>query len=240
MMGDDVGQLRLLASSDLFRGLDEASLEAIAGDAASCAIACGLHLLDQDDEPSHLFVVMAGRFKMTSLNRDGTQLTLRFMDPGDVIGCGAVFRRFPYPASAIAVEDSAVLRWTTQQFGGLLRRYPQVATNVLAIVADRAHEMVQRLHGTGAERPEQRLARALLRLVDQSRAEPHLEQETALTLSRQDLAELSNTTIFIVSRVVSDWTRANVVTDGRGCIVVRDFKRLMQIAEDGALAAVVR
>jgi CRP-like cAMP-binding protein len=233
-MGVDAGQVNLLAASDLFRGLDQAALEAIMGEAAAGTAARGVHLLNQGDEPEHLFIVTHGRFKMTSLSRDGTQLTLRFMEPGDVIGCAAVFRRFPYPASAIAVEDSTVLRWTTQQFGGLLRRYPQVATNALAIVGDRARDMLQRLHGTVSETAEQRLARALLRLVDQSGADPRPDEQATVEFSRQDLAELSDTTVFTVSRVVSDWTRANVVTGGRGRIVVRDFKRLMQIADAGA------
>jgi CRP/FNR family transcriptional regulator, nitrogen oxide reductase regulator len=237
-MSADDGKVTLLATCALFRTLDRRDLQAILAEAATCAVEGGVPLLNQGDEAEHLFVVTHGRFKMTSVEQDGAQITLRFMEPGDVIGCAAVFRRFPYPATATAVVNSTALSWTALQFAGLLRRYPEVAANALALVGGRADDMLQRLRGSTTQNVEQRLARALLRLVEQgsSQAPP----DVGLKLSRQDLAELTDTTVFTVSRIMSDWTRANIIAGGRGRIVVRDLERLTQIAENGVSATALR
>jgi CRP-like cAMP-binding protein len=100
---------------ELFQGLDESGLAKVLRAGAIRSIASGVSLLKQGDQPDHLFLVQRGRFKMTSLAPDGSQKTLRFMVPGDIIGCAAVFSRFAYPATATAVTDSVVIAWTASQ-----------------------------------------------------------------------------------------------------------------------------
>jgi len=67
------------------------------------------------DAPEHLFLVERGKIKMTVVTPEGSQLTLRFMTAGDIIGCAAVFRGIVYPATATAVEDTRLLCWTAGQ-----------------------------------------------------------------------------------------------------------------------------
>ena len=65
------------------------------------------------------------------------------------------------------------------------------------------------------ERVERRVARMLLRLTTQTgtrREGGGIE----ILLSRQDLAEMSGTTLFSVSRILSDWERQGLVETGRG------------------------
>src|SRR6185312_4307651 len=116
----------------------------------------------------------------------------------DVIGCAAVFRGFPYPATATATTDSVALSWTAPQFNQLLRSYPQLATNALAMVGGRAEEMLQRVKEVTTESADQRVARTLLRLQKQTSRETPAQE---LKVSGQDLAELSDTTLFTVSRL---------------------------------------
>lgn len=221
-----------LQKSDLFRMLDRNSLEAVIQGGTSRSLREGASLLKQGDEPDHLFIVTQGRFKMTTLSNEGTQKTLRFMEPGDLIGCAAVFRRIPYPATATATTNSVVLTWTAQQFDQLLRRYPQLAANALAVVGGRAEEMLQRLREVTTESVDQRIAHALLRLVKQAGLNAPSEGQIVLRMSRQDIAELSDTTLFTVSRTISTWKRAGIVDAGRGRVSVRDLKRLSQIAQN--------
>ena len=230
-MSDTVSNATLLENADLFRLLDRPSLEAVIASAVTWPVAQNASLLKQGDDPDHLFIVTHGRFKMNVLSKDGVQTLLRFMDPGDVIGCAAVFRRIPYPATAIAVTDSKVLGWTAARFDQLLRRYPQLAANALALMGERTEEMLQRLRAITSEPIEQRLARALLRFANRTASGPG-PADVVVKLSRQELAELADTSLYTASRVISSWRRAGIVAGGRGRIVVRDFKRLSQIAEN--------
>ena len=231
-MSDTVSNATLLENADLFRLLDRPSREALIASAVTWPVAQNASLLKQGDKSNHLFIVTHGRFKMTVLGKDGAQTALRFMGPGDVIGCAAVFRRIPYPATATAVSESKVLAWTAAQFDQLLRRYPQLAVNALALMGERTEEMLQRLRAITTEPSEQRLARAVLRLAKPIASEPQPGGSVDVRLSRQDLAELADTTLYTASRIISAWRRSGIVAGGRGRIVVRDFKRLSQIAEN--------
>ena len=153
------------------------------------------------------------------------------MEPGDLVGCAAVFRRIPYPATATAVADSVVLSWTAEQIGELVRRCPAVAGNTLHIVGERTEEMLQRLREIATEGVEQRLARAILRLAAQRRAPPGRDAEIRLDVSRRDLAELAGVSLYTVSRMLSGWEPQGIVKGGRQRITVRNLDRLKAIAQ---------
>ena len=101
---------------------------------------------------------------MSIVTEDGSQIALRFMQAGDLIGCVAVFRHLPYPASATAMDRSVVLAWSAPQVDKLVRNHPPLAANALAIVGGRAEEFLQRMREMTTEGAEQRIARTLLRL----------------------------------------------------------------------------
>ena len=186
----------------------------------------------QGDPAHHLFLVEHGRVKMTALTPEGAQLTLRFMNAGDIIGCAAVFRGIAYPATATAVEDTGALSWSAGQINELVGRFPQLAANALAIVGGRADEFLQRLREATTEKVEQRIARALLRTAAANAKAPTSPGRECVVISRQELAEIASTTLYTVSRTVSAWSRQGIVASGRGQIAIRDRQRLAGIAGD--------
>ncbi|MBV8588468.1 MAG: cyclic nucleotide-binding domain-containing protein [Acetobacteraceae bacterium] len=88
--------INLLARSQLFPELDRASLEIVFEAAAVRGAAPDAVLFRQGDPPSQLFVLTNGQVKVAQVNHGGAPLTMRFMEPGDVIGCVAVFRGVCY------------------------------------------------------------------------------------------------------------------------------------------------
>jgi CRP/FNR family transcriptional regulator, nitrogen oxide reductase regulator len=83
-----------------------------------------------------------------------------------------------------------------------------------------------------AEKVEQRIARALLRLAAAQRASSSgkAEMEIALAVSRQEVAEFAGATLYTVSRTVSAWSRQGIVAGGRGRITIRKLEQLAAIA----------
>jgi len=94
-------------------------------------------------------------------------------------------------------------------------------------------EMQQRYRELATEKVEQRLARTLLRLTAQmgvKQADGGIE----LTFTRQDLAEMSGTTLFSASRVLSEWEKRGLVESGRERVVIRKPHELVKIAEESS------
>lgn len=223
--------MKNLPGCELFRSLSEDALAALRTSAWPRDVAKSASLFRQGDRPDHLFVVVKGRFKMTTVTANRIEKTLRFMEAGDPIGCAAVFRGFPYPATATAVIDSAVLSWTAGEFTDLAGQYSQLAANALALTGARAEEMLQRVREVTTEGAEQRIARAILRLYKQTRVVPGKDE---LAIHGQELAELSDTTLFTVSRAISEWKRDGILGGGRGRLAIKNLKRLRDIAENSA------
>ncbi|HKG76453.1 MAG TPA: Crp/Fnr family transcriptional regulator [Beijerinckiaceae bacterium] len=219
----------LVGEADLFRDLDPITWDAITQAATHCVIPRATSLFTQGDEATNLFLVVEGRLKVGLVTADGAPLAVRFMEPGDLVGCAAVFRRVPYPATATAVVDTIEMSWTTRQIEVMIQSHPKMAANALAIMGGRAEEFLRRFREAATERVEQRIARTLLRLRRRSNADDRGQRFT-LRMSRQDLAEFSGATLYTVSRTLSAWKREGIVEGGRGRITISDARKLIEVA----------
>jgi CRP-like cAMP-binding protein len=79
---------------------------------------------------------------------------------------------------------------------------------------------------------ERRVAHALLRLARQAGRKVEQSVEIDFPISRQDIAEMTGTTLHTVSRTLSAWERQGLIESGRQRIVLRDPHRLFALAED--------
>jgi CRP-like cAMP-binding protein len=79
---------------------------------------------------------------------------------------------------------------------------------------------------------EHRVAHAMLRLVSQSGRKVEAGVLVDFPVTRQEIAEVSGTTLHSVSRVLSAWENAGLVVVGRQKVIVCDLERLSRIAEE--------
>jgi CRP-like cAMP-binding protein len=124
------------------------------------------------------------------------------------------------------------LAWPHAALLRLAEEHPRLALLTTGVIAARMHEVQERFRELATQRVAQRLARALLRLVRQAGRRTAEGVVIDLPLSRQDLAEMTGTTLFTVSRTLSAWEAAGVVAVGRERVVVVHPHRLVEIAED--------
>ena len=224
--------LDLIRLSSLFKGLDAAAIEDVHAAMREQRVAKGETLFEQGMDATHCYIVALGRIKLSQTTADGQQVVLRFMGQGDLLGCVAVFRKIPYPATAVAVDDSILFSWSAPTTSGLMERHPAMAMSVINTIGGRIEELQQRLREIATERVERRIAHALLRLARQSGRRGKRGVEIPFALSRQDLAEMTATTLHTVSRTISAWEQAGLVESGRQRVVILDPHRLVTIAED--------
>jgi CRP-like cAMP-binding protein len=82
------------------------------------------------------------------------------------------------------------------------------------------------------ERVERRVARAVLRLVQDAGRHVDGGIEITFPVSRQDLAEMTGTTLYTVSRLLSGWEAQGIVQSRRQHIVLTKPRALAAIADD--------
>ena len=78
---------------------------------------------------------------------------------------------------------------------------------------------------------EQRVAHALLRLAKQSGRKVEHGVEIDFPISRQDIAQMTGTTLHTVSRILSGWESRGLIEGGRQRIVLREPHKLFVLAE---------
>jgi CRP-like cAMP-binding protein len=78
---------------------------------------------------------------------------------------------------------------------------------------------------------ERRVAHALLRLAKQAGRKVEHGVEIDFPISRQDIAEMTGTTLHTVSRTLSAWEQRGLIESGRQRIVLRDPHKLFELAE---------
>lgn len=220
---------KTITDTPLFMHLEGAARDHITDAGRRMTLDAGFSLWQQGDAPEILAVIVAGKFKETVIDPQGGQKTLHLMRAGDLLGCAPAFGNFPRPATAMATETSELLYWPTERFLALMHVFPQLAINVLGITSRQTESLLRRLHEATSENADRRIARIVLRLaaIDEVGLK---ETPIELALSRQDLAELSDTTLFTVSRTVSAWNRMQIVKAGRGRLTVIDVGRLAGLA----------
>src|SRR5690606_2862708 len=137
------------------------------------------------------------------------------------------------PGTVTAVDDSHLFGWNDVTIREILSAHPSVAMNAIALLGARYHDLQVRLRELSTERVEQRIAHTILRLAAQAGRRTARGVEIAFPLSRQDLAEMSGTTLHTVSRTLSGWEEQGVVDCGRRRVIVVKPDALDAIAEAG-------
>lgn len=216
----------------LFSGISTAALEKISAAAKKRRLEEGGFFFHQGDPADLIYVLAEGRVKLTQLNPDGQQVLLRIIAPYTLFGAIALTRGEAYPVSAQACEPSVSLYWTKEVLMALVMEIPQLGMNAINMMAEHVHEFQERLRQLATERVERRLARSLLRLASQFGKKIPEGVLIDMPLTRQDLAEMNGTTLYTVSRTLSQWQAQGIVELGRERVVIRYPHGLVRIAED--------
>lgn len=224
--------LELLGQSPLFRDASQSELEAALKVSRRFEVARGEFFFHQDEPAVAFYVIVEGQVRLSQLTPEGHQVIIHFMGPGDGMGIIVALSNATYPLSAEAVTDCLALRWGYESTIRLMEQYPRLALNGLRLVAGRFHELQNRYRELATERVERRVARALLRLARQTGKRTEEGVLLDLPLSRQDLGEMTGTTQYTVSRILSSWEQAGLIQKGREQIIIYNPHGLVIIAED--------
>lgn len=215
----------------VFQNATDDDLQLILANSLTRSIEEGAFFFFQGDPADYLYVLTEGQVKLLQANPSGQQVNLRTIYPWQMFGAlGTVREQANYPATAQALENSTALTTKSSFMREMMETRPYLSFDLMQLMTAYIQEMQARYRELATERVEQRIARALLRLTAQSGQKA--EDGIKLSFSRQDLAEMSGTTLYTVSRVLSDWERQGMIETGREQIHITNPHGLVRIAED--------
>ena len=223
----------VLAGVPLFAELDGAALATAAGVARELRVREGQTIVREGERARLFYLVISGRVKLTQTSAEGHEVILRMLGAGEPFGGVAIFSEHAtHPVTARTVEPTAMLTWEGPHVLMLMHRYPSIAINIARLLAGRLHDLQRQHRELMTERVERRIARALLRLAGGSGRAVAAGVEIDFPLSRQDVAQMTGTTLYTVSRTLSGWAHAGLIATGRRRVTIRQPEALVRIAED--------
>jgi len=193
----------------------------------------GAHLFEEGQESDFLPIVINGRVKVFRTTPAGKEIILYVFGAGEPVGAVAVYENAPFPASACAMDDTDCLVMSRRDFFALIETRPSVMRGLLVGLTHRLMELTRRLTELTGGRVEARFARLFLKLADQmGRPDPGRGGLViAMPLSRQELADLTGTTIETAIRIMSRWNKEDVIHTERDAFVIVDQEALRSAAE---------
>jgi CRP/FNR family transcriptional regulator, nitrogen oxide reductase regulator len=219
-----------LRSVPAFRDLDCAGLEEIAQYATERRLDPCEALFEQGESADNFYLVIEGRLKVTMITPEGKQVLVRVIHPGDLCGLALALARPDFPATCRALVAVRVLSWPMRYWEELIANHPSVAVGITRSLGRHITDVHARIAELATEEVEQRVAHAVLRLAGKAGAPVEGGVRIDFPLTRQDLAEMTGTTLHSVSRIVSGWASRGIVGRGRARLVVHDLPALERIA----------
>lgn len=220
----------LLAGLPPFSRLQRGEIREILDQATPKRVEAGTEVFHEGHDAERFYLLLDGYIRVVKVTPTGEQIIALHISPGQLFGIAPALSRDTYPATAISVVESIALSWPVRLWADFTARYKGFATESYKTLGERLGEMQSRITELATQAVEQRIATALLRLVNQSGRKTDQGIEIAFPITRLNISEMTGTTLHTVSRLLSAWERDGIVASRRKHIVITDPHRLMLLS----------
>lgn len=220
----------LMCASALFAGLTREECIEIASCAKARSFARDELIFMQGQPARDLILLQVGSVKLTQISLSGNEVILSMRGTGDAISIQSEAPQCIHTCSARAVERCRALSWEYSRLQKLLADYPGIRRNINLILAAQLSELEERFREVATEKAAKRLALLLLRLLTRV-GTPHAGG-IQIALSREELAQMTGTTLFTISRILSRWAESGAILPRREAVIIPDVSRLEAIGNE--------
>lgn len=192
-------------------------------------------IITQQGEPGQrILVIREGYVKMVSTSADGHDVLVGIAGPRDAFGHAAMTDHpSNYLVTACALTPVIAAAWDRDKARAIAAEFPEVHRRIDAQLARNLELVLGRLHTVSEGKVSQRLARALLELGERHGQPDALGVSIMPPMTRQDIAAIVGTTLFTVSRLLSEWEDQGLVESSRAHVCLRSLEGLRLIASEG-------
>ena len=218
----------ILERNRLFRGLSAATIQQICGLAGRRFYEDGAIVFSQGDPGDALYGVVTGRVRISASTREGKEMFLNIMEPGDTFGEIALLDGNSRTATATATATCELMIIPRAQFLALLQRDPTLAIHLLQLLC-------QRIRWTSGWAEDSALLTVPTRLVRRllSLAKLHgrnAQNGVQLMISQEELGRFLGLSRQAVNQYLQEWRAQGWVDVGRGKVTILDEAALQAVA----------
>ncbi|EPX77929.1 Crp/Fnr family transcriptional regulator [Salipiger mucosus] len=220
----------LLTGLPPFSRLERPQIREILDQASSRRYDEGTAVFREGHDADRFFLLLDGYLRVIRTTPDGDQIIVLHISPGQLFGIAPALQRDTYPATAMTAAESIALSWPARLWSDFTASYDGFATESYKTLGQRLGQIQQTLTEMATQAVEKRVAAALLRMVNQSGRKTDTGIEIAFPVTRQNISDMTGTTLHTVSRLLSSWEKQGIVESTRKRIAVTDPHQLVLIS----------
>jgi CRP/FNR family cyclic AMP-dependent transcriptional regulator len=168
-------------------------------------------LFIEGQQPRGVFVLCAGKVKLSTSSKEGKTIITKLSDPGDILGLNATVSNRPYEVTAEMVEPGQANFIARDAFLQFLRENGEVAVRVAEQLSRNYYTAYEEIRTLGlTNSPAEKLAKLLLTWSADSKGAANGTQ-LKLTLTHEEIAEMIGTTRETVSRLFSEFKKKQLL-----------------------------
>lgn len=220
----------MLRGSVLFARLSDAETDAILAHARMARYKAGDLIVAKGDPGDSMMAVLKGRVSISTTSQDGRQVVLSVLREGAVFGEIALLDGKERTADVTALTDCEVLIVPRRSLWSLLERRPDLCIDLMLVLCDRLRHTTEQVEDLAFLHLGSRMAKTLLRLLDESGTERVRVEPAAIRISQRALGELVGGSRESVNKQLNVWKELGIVSIEKGTIVVRNTAALAEYA----------
>lgn len=224
-------KIEALRKTRLFGSLDEPALSWLAARCNERRLSSGEMLFFSGEAATGMFVVVEGKIRAFQQNAEGREQVMHIDGAGAALGDVPVFDDGPYPASAVAQEDTLVLFIGKEIIRQLCVQNPGFALAALKLMAERVRKHAQLVNRLSLHEVGQRLALWLLEEGEKAGVEQTGQFAIRLRLSNHEIATRIGSVRDVVSRALARLQELGLVVVKARALTIPDARALKVYAE---------
>ena len=220
-----------LQNSALFTNISQSDRSQIVAAAQERTFSRRQTLFLEGDTVRNIILLTSGCAKILQFGQNGTEVILRLSGPGEVVGTIGLCVQGRHCSMARTLNAATALVWDASVFETISDRFPTLRRNTMHILCQRLHELEERFREISTEKVSSRLSNELIRLHNQV-GRP-VKGAIEISLSRDEMAQMTGTTLYTVSRLLSEWDQMGIVSARREAVSVLNLQALQELADGG-------
>lgn len=164
-------------------------------------------IFEADQDPRYYFQLVEGKIKMLNIDQEGKEFIQGFFSEGSSFGEPPLFINKKYPASAMAVRSSIIVRIPKERFLTILDEYPPIKQQFLEVFAQRLYQKACTSRNLATNSPEERI----ICFLNDYKENQKINSPVLIPFTRQEIADLIGLRIETVIRTLSKLNKAKMV-----------------------------
>ena len=240
----ELANARILAKTELLSQLDAREMEELVALARVEHFDANAVIFNKGDPGDRFYAILRGRVGINTVSRDGKEIFLNILNPGDVFGEIALLDGKERTAGAVAMEPTKLSTIGRADFLPFLQRHPELCIRLMAVLCERLRWTSGIIEDTIFLDIPRRLAKRLLTLMQQHGEAVERGIRIRIKLSQEDLGHMLGATRESVNKGIRSLQQSGAISYEDGFMIIRDvamLERLVEVPEDpGSLTAPAR